>query len=309
MATEQIKDLIPVAQGKSAEEPIEIHVDPCPEPPAAPLDSKLFEQSVHDKEAAEILSAPKPPDPVNVHGATSQTLNTRKQLIGKIKELLPPEQYKPMNLGRRRKNSLKEIIGHHFAKIHEEAIDENLMPDVHPLLKDALPPGMEANQKFAIDMAFRLDMTLCAALEKGIDWADLGVTAGGFADSIQQNEVLSEEIKNCWQEILMEEDNQWLLEYCTATSRLVLCHFYGLINVLRTTQLNSTQLINVNNVRPAEFPRPPPRPIPRNAPPILGPSKPSGKLRAAALRLKKSREEHVAKGPVLSTPRRLVKVV
>ena len=56
------------------------------------------------------------------------------------------------------------------------------------------------------------------------------MTASVFTQGIETNDRLSDEIKSCWQELL----DEWIAEYCTAGSRLVLAHMYGLLSVLRS---------------------------------------------------------------------------
>ena len=71
---------------------------------SAPTSPKNEPEIKDDRVAADILSAPEP--------AVSPTLKTRKQLIAKIREVCAHRGIdpKPMNLGRRRKNSLQDII-------------------------------------------------------------------------------------------------------------------------------------------------------------------------------------------------------
>jgi hypothetical protein len=188
-----------------------------------------------DQEAGDILSVPE----VGESDDKSNVLKTRKQLIEKITEICERRQENPklLNLKRRRKRSLENILKVQFAEAAQKEMDES--HNVHPELEKALPPGMEARVKFGVDMAFRLDLTICALLEKGVAWTDSwhGMCANGFAQSIEQNETLSSEIKACWEEILNEPENDWILESCTTTMRLFLCHMYGLMNVLKQKQI------------------------------------------------------------------------
>ena len=93
--------------------------------------------------AAEILSAPQP--------AVSATLKTRKELIAKIREVCAHRGIdpKPMNLGRRRKNSLQEIIQTQFSEAAETAVGD-----------DEIPEGFEGapkNMAYAVQMLYRMD--------------------------------------------------------------------------------------------------------------------------------------------------------
>ena len=69
-----------------------------------------------------------------------------------------------------------------------EAVEKETLPDIHPDLEPLLPEGMEARTKFALDMAFRLDMTLSMLVERGIEASDgyHGLTAKGFVSGMEQ---------------------------------------------------------------------------------------------------------------------------
>ena len=106
MASAQITELLAAAQ----------------DPQLVDRDDVISELSVHEteptaqpeskeKSAAEILSAP-PPDNQDAPSGTSSVLKTRKQLIQKIKEVCEHRgvDTKALNLARRRKASLKDIL-------------------------------------------------------------------------------------------------------------------------------------------------------------------------------------------------------
>jgi hypothetical protein len=225
MSSEQIKDLIvPIKAPQEDDKPLI-----APEQPAQKAeadDQKHENPNNSDQEAGDILSAPVQEEPMG----TSKVLKTRADLINKINEISDRrgDDIKHLNLKRRRKKSLENILASKFAEAHT----------VHPELQKALPEGTEARTQFALDMLFRLDLTLCALMEKGVSATDgfHGLTCEGFARSIEENPTLTSEIKACWLEILSEPDNEWILESCTTSARLFLCHCYGLMNVLRQKQ-------------------------------------------------------------------------
>ena len=273
MASEQIKELIEESKKTGGQSG-----DPgfCVDSPEI---ANLVEPTKPtDQAASAILSAP-PPDIEPIPAGTSHVLKTRKQLISKIKEVCENRgiDHKPMNLARRRKNSLKGILQEQFAEAAQKQIDPE--HEIHEGLEGILPEGMEARTKFAVDMAFRLDLTLCKVLEKGISWSDSwhGLSADGFAESIEENETLSSEIRNCWLEIIMEPDNEWVLECVSATNRLILCHGYGLLGIIRSKDKKSNGLKRHQPRRPKE-----------EAVRDVGPIHSSGKLRHLA-RLKQTR--------------------
>ena len=306
MAAEQISDLINLAKAESTPADT-VENDPQPpqklEPPISPL-SQAGEPEVNDdRVAANILSAP--PEESDLPVGTSNVLKTRKQLITKIKEVCAHRgtDAKTLNLARRRKNSLQEILKEKFTEAAEQAVPQH---HVHDDLQGILPEGMEAREKFALDMAYRLDLTLCKVLEKGVEWSDgyHGLSAEGFASGIEENETLSNEIRNCWQEILNEEDNQWLLEYCSATSRLVLCHVYGLLNSLRKKGDDTTREISTHNRLP-----PMPPVVRKEAVRTVETQPSSGKLRNLALLRQKSRKDHAPPMPVPARAGGMVKSI
>ena len=239
MASEQIKALLKEA-AISVQKPEEVEIVESDVEPTKPKTEQVSDSP--EQAASKILSAPVPVAPKNQPNepsGTSHVLKTRKQLIEKISEVCHSRGIdpKPLNLKRRRKNSLQGILQEQFA----EAVQKEMAPEIHPELEPLLPEGMEARTKFAVDMAFRLDLTLCKVLEKGISWSDSwhGLSADGFAESIEENQTLSTEIKNCWLEIISEPENEWVLECVSATNRLILCHGYGLLGIIRSRDKKS----------------------------------------------------------------------
>ena len=281
MSAEQIKELL---EESSAAQPVEVILS-GPEDCAEPAQPAKDMPALVDVQASEILSAPPPVVPDAPNGV-SNVLKTRKQLITKIQEVCDSRgvDHKPLNLKRRRKNSLQGILQTQFA----EAVKQETEPQIHEDLKPILPEGMEARTKFAVDMAFRLDLTICKVLERGIEATDgyHGLTADGFARSIETNETLTGEIRDAWLEILQEPDNEWIMDSCTAVMRLTLAHVYGLLNVVRSKRKRS---FNVTR-RPIPEVR---VPIPKEAVSPVATRKPTGKLRDLALQRQKSREDHI----------------
>jgi biotin synthase-related radical SAM superfamily protein len=143
MAAEQISELITLAKAESKPADI-VENDPQPtqklEPPISPL-SQAGEPEVNDdRVAASILSAP--PEENDLPVGTINVLKTRKQLITKIQEVCAHRgtDAKALNLARRRKNSLQEILKDQFAEAAEQAVPKH---HVHDDLQGILPEGME----------------------------------------------------------------------------------------------------------------------------------------------------------------------
>ena len=296
MASEQIKDLIaeaaklsaPVKEIEVVDQPVEVAARPIA-PPKEPLKD---EPQASDILAAKDMPLPKPNE---APSGTSHVLKTRKQLIEKITEVCQSRGVdpKPMNLKRRRKNSLQGILQEQF----REAVQKETMPQTHPDLEPLLPEGMEARTKFAVDMAFRLDMTLSTLLERGIDMSGdyHGLTAKGFVKHMETNPTLVSEIRSAWLEIISEPDNEWILDTCTATMRLALCHGYGLLNVLRAQEQKKVHAVQ----KEVRF----------EAVPPMGPPRASNKLRDALQQRKASRKNHPLKIPLHPGARGVVKSV
>ena len=310
MSSEQIKGLLNVDQEvESPSQPVElpsqsneapVNAEQAIDRPESPAPQQ---PAADDKTASEILSAP-PPDPAVPEpiGGTA-VLKTRKDLIQKISEICERrgEDPKPLNLKRRRKKSLEGILAQKFA----EAAEAEQRHEVHPELENVLPEGMQARTQFAVDMAFRLDLTLCSLLEKGVSATDgwHGLSADGYARSIETNDTLTSEIKQCWLEIINEPENEWILDACTSGTRLFLCHFYGLMNVLHKKK----QHVSYENIQKVTAP-PGPR-FQADAMPNVAPRGPSGKLRRIARERAARRENDIAQGAVYSGARSVAKEV
>ena len=303
MSSEQIKNLL---SESTAAGPVEQEIDQEDEEESGEEEANQEEIST-DREASKILSAPEPPPEIEQKSqpnGISPVLKTRKDLIAQIQKVCQERgtDVKKYNLKRRRKNSLQGILQEQFA----EAVRAEMEPQVHPALKKALPDGMGASQQFAVDMAFRLDMTLCKVLEKGIEFTGgyHGLTATGYAAGIQQNETLCSEIRSAWLEILSEEENAWILESCTASMRLMLAHVYGLLNVLRPKAKHDDASFGP----PAAIPQNMPQGIPKTVPP-MAPRRTPSEFRHSALFSAARRKKHATEKPVPERAGLLVKPI
>ena len=283
MSSEQLKDLLIPDSGN---QPVEKEISPLAKP--TPLVQEVEKPDVSPEQAdpSSILSQPQKPEAIT---ATSKVLKTRKGLIQQIRTICKERglDSKPMNLHRRRKNSLQGILKEQFA----EAVQKEMEPQMHPDLKNmGIPEDLNSREKFAVDMAFRLDMTLCMMFERGVSATDKwhGMTCDGFSESLQGNEGVVGEIRAAWLEILQEEENQWILEYVTAPMRLFLAHAYGLMAVLRPKQSKR----HAQETMPTVVPR-----------------RPTGKLRDFAVRRKESRKVDSPEKPVHPRAPLLVKSV
>jgi hypothetical protein len=300
MSSEQIKGLItPINAPQEDDKPL---IAPEQQSQKAEADDQKNDiPNTDDQEAGNILSAPVQEEPMG----TSKVLKTRADLIQKINEISDRrgDDIKHLNLKRRRKKSLENILASKFAEAAEHEMEQQ--HTVHPDLQEALPEGTEARTQFALDMVFRLDLTLCALMEKGVSATDgfHGLTCDGFARSIEENPTLTSEIKACWLEILSEPDNEWILESCTTSARLFLCHCYGLMNVLRQKQRKHVEFAipPAGNLHRQNFPH--------KASENVAPRKHTGKLRDIMRERQKGRENNIDEKPLPQRTGGLVKPV
>ena len=248
---------------------------------------------------SEILSAPKPPEPAQnqKESSLSPVLKTRRDMIKQIERVAEArgQSVKHHNLKRRRKNSLKQILQEQLREAVQAERDG--IEEIHPEVQEKVPEGAPA-LRYACDMALRLDLTLCRVFEHCTDATSKwhGLTCVGFADSIEKNETLCTEIRGAWLEILQEEENQWVLEYCGAGMRLFLAHVYGLSSVLRAKKQIAT------------VPYAPPKIKRQSRPPMETRAAPP-EFRDTALFRAAKRKKHAAQEPMPPRARELVKSV
>ena len=169
----------------------------------------------------------------NVPETISRSLKTRQDLINEIRRQasIDGSDVSKLNLNRRRKNSLKRILGERCAQFAER----QSRPQMDAHMESMMPEDLDEREKFCVSLLYRFDLTCCKLLEHGVDYTRdyHGMTVEGFANSIDENEVLQEEIKSAWSDILANEENRWVLEYCGPGSRLAMCHLYSLANCAR----------------------------------------------------------------------------
>ena len=137
MSSAQIEDLLaPVAPL----EPIEVLVDPpdqaVPKKQDVDLPPQKVECAPQSLEASEILSQPPMQEETS---CTSKILKTRKGLIQQIRTVCRERgiDSKPLNLARRRKNSLKGILQEQL----REAIQNEMNPTAPPEHQERMGTG------------------------------------------------------------------------------------------------------------------------------------------------------------------------
>lgn len=156
---------------------------------------------------------------------------TRKDLIGKIRELLAmnghsEEEIRTMNLNRRRKNSLGQLLGEQL----------RIRMDKHVNDKLGIPDDQVGRDKYCVDMLVRFDITLCKALERGVEFLDFGYSLDGFASQFEKSPALQAELRGCFDEWLSDPTNSWVRDFAGPGTRLAMVHFYSALNCLRKRQ-------------------------------------------------------------------------
>ena len=124
MSSEQLKDLLVLDSGN---QPVEKEISPLAKPTPAIQEDEKPTQASEQADPSLILSQPPKSEAIN---ATSKVLKTRKGLIQQIRTICKERgiDSKPMNLHRRRKNSLQGILKEQFA----EAVHKEMEPQMHP---------------------------------------------------------------------------------------------------------------------------------------------------------------------------------
>ena len=120
-----------------------------------------------------------------------------------------------------------------------------------------MPQDLDEREKFCVSMLYRFDLCCCALVEHGVDYTEKyhGLSARGFAQSIDENETLQEEIKSAWSDVLANEENRWVLEYCGPGSRLAMCHLYALAQTVRKAPPKTGRVIK-DDFRPEKIQMP-----------------------------------------------------
>ena len=153
---------------------------------------------------------------------------TRKKLITKVREIMrvsgkDEAEIKDLNLHRRRKNSLKRLL--------RSELDCAMNRDLEK--KIGLPADPAKREEWVLNTLYRLDLTFCKMLEKGVDFLGSPVVIDGFSEEIENTPGLQEEIKGAFAEFLRDPDNEWIKEYSSPGIRLVMAHAYAGLSVAR----------------------------------------------------------------------------
>ena len=158
-------------------------------------DQAPVEKTCEDK-IADILAVKKDLSPLvspkasPVKSYEPRSAKTRKELIGKIDQLLrmnghSEQEIRAMNLKRRRKNSLGQLLGEQLRIRMDSHVNEKL----------GIPKDQAGRDKYCIDMLVRFDITLCKALERGVEFMNFGYSLNGFASEFEKSPALQTEMR------------------------------------------------------------------------------------------------------------------
>jgi hypothetical protein len=167
-----------------------------------------------------------------------------------------PEEIRALNLGRRRKNSITNMIGEEVKKRLESEIQQKM----------GIPDSEEGKKEYAVDLLVRCDLTLSHTVEKTLDYFNTGFTMSGFTEELQ-NPNVQREMRSCFSEFVNDPENFEMVQaYCGPWTRLAMLHFYGAMKAVRKVNANEKKQL------PKHFPK-------RNIPPAI----PISNLKGAAV--------------------------
>ena len=162
-------------------------------------------------------------------------VKTRANLIKKIQEMSEitgnQAEVKSMRLHRRRRNSLDLILKEQFAKAVTNEAEKRL----------GIPPedDKDGRLNYAVNALYRFDLCCCKMVEKAIDYLDCGATCEGLSETIDGDPRIRSEIKSSFREWLIENNNiEWIQTAASPSTRIILCHLYPLVSVLRAKSAN-----------------------------------------------------------------------
>ena len=157
-------------------------------------------------------------------------VKTRADLIRKIQEISEVNgnqaEVKKMRLHRRRRNSLDLILKEQFAKAVTSEAEKRM----------GIPPQEDTDGRlsYAVNALYRFDLCCCKLVEKAVEYLDMGATCEGLSATIDGDPRIRSEIKKSFRDWLIENNNmEWIETAASPSTRILLCHLYPLISVLR----------------------------------------------------------------------------
>ena len=157
-------------------------------------------------------------------------IRTRQFLIDKIKEsakyLGNEAEVKSMQLHRRRKNSLTNILREQVARGVEQQAEKEM----------GIPEDHDGRVDYCVNLLYSFDLCLCKALEKGLHWFDaIPFELENLAETIDNDERISTEIKGSFRDWIKESEQMqsWCEQCASPSTRLLLCHIYPIMSCLK----------------------------------------------------------------------------
>jgi hypothetical protein len=156
-----------------------------------------------------------------------KTLKTRNDLIRKIQEssslLGNQEEIKGMRLHRRRKNSLESILKEQIAKCVQKSAEQHL----------GIPQNEDKRLEYAVKCLYKFDICVLKLVERVVNYCDFGVTVDDLAMTVDSDQNIKQEMHDALRDFIVEGEYSWVKEAASPTTRLLLCHLYPLMSVLR----------------------------------------------------------------------------
>jgi len=75
-------------------------------------------------------------------------------------------------------------------------------------------------------------------VERVVDYCDFGMTVEGLATTIDSDKEIKAEMQDALRDFIEEGEYDWVKEAASPTTRLLLCHLYPLMSVLRAKPQN-----------------------------------------------------------------------
>jgi hypothetical protein len=159
-----------------------------------------------------------------------KTLKTRADLIKKIKQtsehLGNQIEVKSMRLHRRRRNSLQDILKEQVARVVQTQAEKQL----------GIPQEHDKRLEYAVSCLYKFDICVMKIAERVVDYCNFGMTIDGLAKTIDSDKDIKCEMKEALKDFIEEGEYDWVKEAASPTTRLLLCHLYPLMSVLRRSE-------------------------------------------------------------------------
>ena len=104
-----------------------------------------------------------------------------------------------------------------------------------------IPPAedQEGRLTYAVECLYSFDLCVCKLVEKCVDYMDVGATVEGLSQTIDGDPRIRKEIKSSFRDWIIENDSmEWIKTAASPSTRLLLCHLYPLVSVLRSKKDN-----------------------------------------------------------------------